>query len=520
MQGLHPGILEESHRGEIALFFPYAETHFKFRLPWSPLYKPWPEMILDAPFQVLPGKPFSVYLLVKDADLYPVVIHSLKLRLQDSQGNVVEQEHTLNVSCETNLFHQSFSLSREGLRGDIRLWGWITAENARGKAVRFLCHNFPGLEKRPLEIRLLEHALPHPQGWFAGEMHCHSEFSSDPVEFGAPLRLMQETANSVGLDFVLCTDHSYDFNYRRDRFLEFTNADVNFAEYQKQAYALNSERPDFPTLVPGEEVSCGNSRGENVHLLVFGHEKFLPGLGDGGRRGFNNHPDLSLTEVLNRLNGVPTFAAHPKAKIGWLERKIFRRGEWREEDVVSPSLRGLQFWNGNLGADYRDGKAFWIQQLLQGRKILPIAANDAHGDFNQNIGVKLPLISLYQARSHVFGKVRTMVPSPTKSIADLRTAFLGESCVCTDGPFVNLTFENSRVKVEASSSGDFGSLQSVVIYGGKTGAQEEVLCKEWRFNEATMGLDETLPAPVFDYIRVEAVTRNGNRALSSALFIS
>ena len=52
-------------------------------------------------------------------------------------------------------------------------------------------------------------------------------------------------------------------------------------------------------------------------------------MGDGGRRGFKNHPDLTIGEMLNRLNGTPSFAAHPKAKIGWLERKIFRRGEWR-----------------------------------------------------------------------------------------------------------------------------------------------------------------------------------------------
>ena len=29
----------------------YAETHFKFKLPWSLLYKPWPEILVDAPFQ-------------------------------------------------------------------------------------------------------------------------------------------------------------------------------------------------------------------------------------------------------------------------------------------------------------------------------------------------------------------------------------------------------------------------------------------------------------------------------------
>ena len=458
-------------------------------------------------------------MLIKDADKFPVKIRSLKLRLEDFHGHVSEQNFALDWDCKTNLIHRSFPLSWSDFKGSLLLSGWIRAENKKGKTSEFLCHNFPGIEQRPLEIRLLEHPLPYPDGWKAGEMHCHSEFSSDPVEFGAPLKLMQETADAVGLDFVLCTDHSYDFHYRRESFLKPINAEENFAEYRAQVEALNAKNPNLPTLVPGEEVSCGNSHGENVHLLVFGHDRFLPGLGDGGRRGFRNRPDLTIAETLNRLRGTPSFAAHPKAKIGWLERKIFRRGEWREADLESGSIRGLQFWNGNLGADYRDGKAFWIQQLLKGRRILPIAANDAHGDFNQNIGVKFPLVSLYQQQSHLFGKVRTLVPSASKVTDSLRAAFLGEHCVCTDGPFVSVTRDGAGLHIDARSNEDFGALQSVKVYGAATGDSVESLLKEWNFEDETWILEDLFPAPVSDYVRAEAVTQNGNRALSSALFL-
>jgi len=513
--------LEEFRQpGEVKLFFPYAETHFKFRLPWSPLHKRWPEIFLDAPCQVLSGKPFSVYLLIKDADLYPVTIRSLELRLEDVHGNVTEQQFELNLHCEQNLMYRAFPLSREGFSGTLRLSGWITVADKKGKSVRFLSHNFPGLHSRPLEIRLLNHPLPYPENWKAGEMHCHSEFSSDPVEFGAPLRLMQETADAVGLDFVLCTDHSYDFYYHRYSYLDSIEPEGNFREYRNQAIALNSEHPDLPTLIPGEEVSCGNSHGENVHLLVFGHDHFLPGLGDGGRRGFQNHPDLTIAEILERLPGIPTFAAHPKAQIGWLERKIFRRGEWRQEDLKSNIIQGLQFWNGNLGLDYREGKTFWIKQLLKGQRILPIAANDAHGDFNQNIGVKLPLVSLKQQRSHVFGKVRTVVPCASRDIGALRSAFLGECCVCTDGPFVNVSRKGHLLEVEARSNPDFGSLHSVHVYVAESGACLEKVYDDWSFAKDSMELKATLPSPKSGYVRAEVVTRNGNRALCSALFVN
>ena len=136
------------------MFLPYAETHFKFRLPWSPLHKRWPEIFLDAPFQVLPGKPFSVYLLVKDADLYPVVIQSLELEVTDEHGEVTSERFDLDLRCDRNLIHKSFPLLpgnlRDGFRGKLRVSGSITAENKQGKSIRFLCHNFPGIEQRPL----------------------------------------------------------------------------------------------------------------------------------------------------------------------------------------------------------------------------------------------------------------------------------------------------------------------------------------------------------------------------------
>ena len=49
----------------------YAETHFKFRLPWSLLYRPWPEIIFDMPFQAVPGIEPTMWIVVRDADRFP-----------------------------------------------------------------------------------------------------------------------------------------------------------------------------------------------------------------------------------------------------------------------------------------------------------------------------------------------------------------------------------------------------------------------------------------------------------------
>jgi hypothetical protein len=512
------------------------------------LHKRWPEVFLDAPHQLLPGKELTVWLLVKDADLYPIKIHSVQFQIWDDFGGTATQDFEPDRVCIGNLQHLSFPLPQlqsGNLRGLVRINGTITVERVKSKVGKgskavgetrtFVNHNLPGLISTPLEVLRLKSPLPYPPGWRAGEMHCHSEYSSDPVEFGAPLDLMQQTADAIGLDFVLCTDHSYDFHYCRDRFLEACDPHANFADYRAQAEALNQAHPERPTLVPGEEVSCGNSRGENVHLLTFGHPGFLPGLGDGGRRGLRNRPDLTVAETLELLGDTPAFAAHPKAHIGWLERQIFRRGQWREEDLAIGAARpvgGLQFWNGNLGPDYVDGKAFWIEQLLKGHNLLPIGANDAHGDFNRNTGVKLPLVSLKQGRSHVFGRVRTVVPSGDRDADALRAAFRGTGgnikCLCTDGPFADLSpvvdsSEDGGFRVTAVSTPDYGTLHSVTVYGAARGETSERVLADWRFNteeEGPLQIEQRLPAPFSSgYLRLEAITRTGRRAMTAAHFL-
>ena len=507
------------------MFHPYAETHYKFRLLWSPLHKRWPEIFLDAPHQLLPDKELSIYILVKDANLFPVNLKSLKITAWDEHGAHTEQFHELQIRCDQNFFTYKLKVPRSNFQGMVRIRGEWTVENHRGQSIQFTNHNFPGLPPGFLEVNLLQERLPYPELWKAGEMHCHSEFSSDPVEFGAPLARMQEVADAVGLDFVLCTDHSYDFYYRREQYLIPCDPNANFREYQNQAYALNTTYPSLPTMVPGEEVSCGNSLGQNVHLLVFGPKEFLPGLGDGGRRWFKNRPDLKVDQVLERLKGIPTFAAHPKSRIGWLERKIFRRGEWNESDISFPSkaqsispIHGLQFWNGHLGSDYRLGKAFWVEQLLKGNPILPIGANDAHGDFNQNIGVKTPLFSLYQSRTHLFGKVRTLIPSPSKDIASLQKAFSQKKCLCTDGPFMDFFQKESVFHLDAKSNVDFGSLSTILIYGAEKGESQEKILYESHPNSGSMEYATDLPMPRNGYVRAEVITQKGCRALTSAQF--
>src|SRR5690606_15056993 len=206
---------------------------------------------------------------------------------------------------------------------------------------------------------------------------------------------------------------------------------------------------------------------------------FLPGLGDGGRRWLNNKPDLRIQEVLERLGGTPCFAAHPRSRIGAVERFLFRRGMWHAQDLDSGgAVQGLQFWNGHRGPDFVEGRSFWVEQLLRGKRLSPIGANDAHGDLNRNIGVKTPLFSLYQNRKHVFGNVRTVVHSEQRTLAGIQRGLTSGRLFCTDGPFLDLRRESAGLRLVGASSDDYGGLRKISVLAGKKGDSPEFPVRE------------------------------------------
>ncbi|MDQ3000477.1 MAG: hypothetical protein M3Y08_04355 [Fibrobacterota bacterium] len=499
---------------------PYAETHYKFKLPWSPLFKRWPEIFIDGPSFCVPGVKPVFYLAVKDADYFPVRIREIEILIQ---GEGQSRKFTLPIDLPVldNLLFLPLEIDFSGLQGLFNINGRIKVEKASGEIRTFLNSNFPGITPSPLKIQMLTAPLPYPSNWHGGELHCHSDYSNDPVEFGAPLKVLQEAGKALGMGYVVCTDHSYDFYYDRRRYMERTDPDANFQAYRREALALNTLNAEEGTLlIPGEEVSCGNHLGENVHLLVAGHEEFLPGLGDGGRRWLNNKPDLQVAEVLERLRGTPCFAAHPRSRVGGLERFLFRRGMWHEKDL-SPKIDGLQFWNGHRGRDFTDGREFWVSQLLAGRRISPIGANDAHGDLNRNIGVKTPLFSLYHNRNHVFGRVRTVVHSQEKTIAGIQAGLASGRMVCTDGPFLHLHDASGETRLNGKSTPDYGVFEKITVMAGRKGEGKETQVRAWSWESAgPLDFSEAIEIPAGStYVRAEARTSEKRFALTSALFV-
>ncbi|SHK89578.1 PHP domain-containing protein [Fibrobacter sp. UWEL] len=541
----------------------YAETHFKFKLPWSLLYKPWPEILVDAPFQFIPGVTPKLWMVVRDAHRFPTEIQEITIRIEKESDSEEPKElkYSLGIRAEEQFAFYPVEIGNLA-PGVYKVHCKITASR-NGKVREFSRWNYPGLKPKPLRIHVLSEMPPKPAGFIAGEMHCHTHYSADHVEHGATPAVFQEAAKAIGLDFVSCTDHAYDFAFLTEDYTKEAPSPLpRFEALRKEIAECNSRNvwmdagssSIVPLMIAGEEVSVGNSKGENVHMTVLGPSGYLPGLGDCGRNWLDNKPTFRIPQVL-KMTEAPCFAAHPHQQMGYLEKFVFRRGYWKSEDLQTKTahpVRGIQFWNGLRDEGFMLGREWWIQELGKENYVLPIGGNDAHGDLNDTTAVDLPLFSLKNNRHHVFGKVRTVVqlllsspsvaevPSETEvqdvrlpsaaealSVAAVQQAFAGENCYVTDGPALwwersyDSNGRNSGLTFHARSNPDLGGcFRYIKIFGrrrlpgGKLSPREELHLAS---QVATL---PTVDIPVdfenYVYLRAECETATGKFALTSA----
>ena len=512
----------------------YAETHFKFKLPWSLLYKPWPEIQTDAPFQFVPGIEPTLWIVVRDAHRFPTLIEKIDISIAGTEDFKASKTVNLQIRATEQFGFYPVKLGKLPAGNydiDCRISAKRINENGvptADKERSFSRWNLPGLKPAPLKIQVLAEEPPKAPGFVAGETHCHTHYSADHVEHGASPAVLQQAAKAVGLDFVSCTDHAYDFAYTTEDYTKEADTPLTRFEALREEVRKLNEADDMPLMIAGEEVSSGNSKGENVHMTVLGPEGYLPGLGDCGRNWLDNKPTFRISKLLE-MTTAHCFAAHPMQPMGYLEKFIFRRGYWSHKDLnldASHKIRGIQFWNGIRDDGFKLGRDWWIEELGKGNFLFPIGGNDAHGDLNDTTSVSLPLISLRHSREHVFGKVRTVVKldSPL-TLNSLNEAFAGDNCYITDGPALWWERGEKKVTFHARNTQDFGgAFRYIRIYGrrrhnnGKLAPREE-LCME-SLVAAPTKTDISVNADNFAYLRAECETATGKFAMTSAAVLA
>jgi len=184
-------------------------------------------------------------------------------------------------------------------------------------------------------------SMPSIPGYYRGDTHLHTYYSRSIIEFGSPLSATKLAAEAIGIDWIIVTDHTSDF----DNWPFHDIADA-WERLGTEVNDLNAE-DEAIRLIRGQEVSLLNAQRQLVHFLAYPSYETpteLPYMGDGG--GDAQFAGVLASNVLKRLAAVGGFAyaAHPFATADELPAV---GGLWNLGDPDFPN-NGLQFQDGTM----------------------------------------------------------------------------------------------------------------------------------------------------------------------------
>jgi hypothetical protein len=463
----------------------YAETHYRFKYFFSFLKKKEPEIVADAPHRLDPHGDLPLLVFVKDADRFPCELTKISVTVQDENFSERIVLFSGKLSLTEQFWWHIYHIPSSRFHGSTKIDTELTI-SLNGSLRTYRNDNYRTSSHKPLHTYISDQKLPRLDGLFFGEVHSHSNYTSDQVEYGAPIGASAELCKSMGLSFFCVTDHSYDLDDPFDNYLKTDSALPKWKALDWGIKAINEESSKF-TVIKGEEISCRNKSGRNVHFLLLGNGLFFPGSGDSAERWLHMKSEHSISDVLDRkeVQAIP-IAAHPFEKVSFLERLLLLRGEWHPDDFQDERLQGIQFINGDITHGFHEGYEFWKKQLLAGKRMFLFAGNDAHGNFNRYRQLRIPFISIHEHEDHLFGKMRTGVYMSEYSQKFLLAALKNGQTIATDGPVANFTCPGREVSTlgtavaavkdftfSAFSTPEFGPLKQIRIFSGIIGDDSE-----------------------------------------------
>ncbi len=515
-----------------SLFILYAETHYSFKGIYNRLKKREPEIIADSPHRIEPGNPVPVLILIKDANLYPIQLRSIQITLYCQNARELRQFEFEDLPITATFWYKVLQIFPPDKFTQECTLDVTIQISIKGKCRTIKNDNYTSTSHAPLKVFLAERKLPKSRNWYFGDFHFHSNYTSDQVEFGAPLEATSTLARAMGFGFLCITDHSYDLDDEPDNYLKNDPNLTKWKMLQHEIQAINQLNTKF-IIVPGEEVSAGNARNENIHILILNHAEFLPGDGDSAEKWLQTKPDLSIEQILDNINSdAVAFAAHPGSKPPFIQRLLVGRGSWSLNDCRHLHLHGLQIWNGTEEG-LEKGKEIWIKLLLQGRRIFISGGNDAHGNFNRFRQIGIPFLTMRENHQHLFGKIRTGVLLDKKlSLHALVQAFKNGRMIVTNGPFVNIRAANGQghtalsgdtvsgnnfiITAECLSTPEFGNFKELRLFKGNMIVKHESLVYSVRDFSAPFKHNDILEIKSMNepaYIRAELYSELHGREL-------
>ena len=501
--------------------FLYAEIHYRFKYFFSLLKKSEPEIIADVPYRIEPGVDIPLLLLIKDAHHYPCTLGIVTVKVM-KQGKLIHSEcvHNKEEAITQKWWWRIYSIKvTKEMSGEIELDVEFTIEYNQKKR-SYHNDNYRTSSHAPLKVFISREPLPSYKSLYLGEIHSHSNYTEDQVEFGAPIEPTVELAKALGLSFFAVTDHSYDLDDHPDNYLVNHPETPKWVDFQKEVIKLQNSSV---TIIPSEEVTCRNNEGRNVHLLVLNNKTFLPGSGDSAERWLRTQSELSISEVTAQV-GTETIsiAAHPLEPVSILQRMLLRRGNWTNDDFEKNQISGIQFINGILNDGIKRGYGFWVDTLLSGKRITIVAGNDAHGNFNRFRQLSIPFLKIGERNNQIFGEFRTGIYAPDNSPKSILESIRSGKTIATNGPVADITGINNltsllgseikgdfRIHCQTLSSQEFGTINKVILYEGLIGNRyEHILYKQKNIGTYSFYFDLSVSVIQPKYVRLEVYTEN------------
>lgn len=496
-----------------------------------------PDIVADTVMRTSRPGPVPILLAIRHSNMFPTVLKRVSIKVEPPDAAVPSEiAFDYDLKLKRPWWHEVRFLNiADNFKGKIAIY--ITFEiTVKGKNKNIVTSNQAGAAGKPLEVLIGSPSLARFDGWYYGDSHFHTLFSDNAAEFGAPVDVSALMAETLGLDWMAFTDHSFDLDDTED------DSNINDPElprwkrYLSEIQAARALHPEL-VLVTGEELSCGNSDSQNVHMLAMNPESFYVGNGDGYENGSKNAPDLSCIGVFGGMKPHEAYyAAHPIQILKDIEKKVINRGNWLPPDMTAPGLHGLQPWNG--GHDPNPlGFNYWVEILAQGYKKFLLAGTDAHGDFN-GIYVGWPVNRPYgMIRSAVyapgglsqeslvegFQKGRIMVTNGPAALLEMvngagDTAIIGDTTA--GGPFLALVY--------ARSTPEYGPVSEMKIFIGDTDAKKESVLTSFSaaYAQNPMDMENSLQLPEQvrnGYVRLEVTSQKDGvtyRALTNPIWFS
>jgi hypothetical protein len=505
----------------------YAELHYPLPVLRGILYKKEPEIIFDTPFRVQSDH-LPVLLLIKDAHWFPIGLLRVEIQLLSSRQQLIQRfSFEENLAINAKWFGREYHLDIKNLKGQTVLVHCQATVQVGRKVRQVINDNYPQVSHAPFTVYLDPEPLPTVDGLIWGEMHAHTRWTEDQVEFGVPPEHYPSLGKAMGLHFTAILEHSYDLDDRLDSWTKTDPALPKWHEYQATIAALNRQNPDF-CLIPGEEVSVDNGLGENVHLGVVNSPQFFWGMGDCLERRFGYPSELHYRTVVEQLeDDALAFAAHPFYKPPLSHRLIIRRNVWNYHDRLG-TLMGFQLINGKLSPDVFECLAVWRQTLLEGYHFRLLAGNDAHGNFNRFRQLIIPFFKMHEKASQIYAEFITGVAAPKQlNPSSLVQALKTQPLIVSNGPALTLKIaaggteaaigaelvgKPQRLHYHFCSSNYLGHLKNLRIFLGNLVDRQELLFKEFDYASGMSRVQQTISLadlPARGYFRAEGQTRTG-----------